>query len=206
MENKIKKKLRRRGTDLYKRYFFNSNNVIEAIIKQHDNKELINETNCEVIFDIPISLDIQRYELIMYYPNKLKEIKYINEEVINNLYSEYGETISIMKEAKIISNANVRGKIIMSASQRAKANGIEFNLIAENILLVRYCPLLKITLEYGNSKATNNSASIDRIDNTKGYIKGNIQVVSMLANSMKGSASPEQLITFSKRVLEIYKN
>jgi hypothetical protein len=48
-----------------------------------------------------------------------------------------------------------------------------------------------------------NSPSIDRIDNTKGYIKGNVIVMSTLANAMKNKASFEQLKSFSTNILKL---
>ena len=200
MNDKLKQKLKRRGNDIYKRYFFNPDNVIERIIKQYDSKEIIDETECEVIFDIPIDLDTQRYELIMYYPNKLKEIKYINENIIDMLYSEYGETMHIMRQSKSL--INVRGKLSNSAKDRARLYNIPCNITSEDIKLVKECPYLNILLEYGNNAVTNYSASLDRIKPELGYVKGNIQVISMLANSMKSSATQEQLITFANNIIK----
>jgi uncharacterized protein YlxP (DUF503 family) len=204
MENKYKAKLKRRGKEVYRKYFFNPNHIISEIIKQIDNKNEVNENLCQVVFNVSDSYTNKIYELIKYYPNKLKEIKFIDEKIVDELYEKYGVTIDIMNK-NYNGIKNVRGKICESANKRAKEKNILFNITNEDIILVATCPLLNIPLEYGNNLTTKYSASIDRIDNTKGYTKDNIQILSMLANSMKSSATFTELITFSKNILKLYQ-
>lgn len=49
------------------------------------------------------------------------------------------------------------------------------------------------------------SPSLDRIDPTRGYVRGNIQIISNLANRMKNNAKDEQLLRFSHYYIEYYR-
>lgn len=89
---------------------------------------------------------------------------------------------------------------------RAKKKGLDFNLELSDLYLPEYCPILGIKLQYANGKANNNSPSLDRIDNSKGYIKGNVIVMSRLANAMKSCATFDQLRLFSKNIIKLIDN
>jgi hypothetical protein len=93
---------------------------------------------------------------------------------------------------------------------RAKEKGIQFNIEKSDINIPIICPILGIPIikEYKKGKKqgpSSNSPSLDRIDNLKGYVKGNVRVISHKANTMKHSATKEELILFAIWVMETYK-
>lgn len=88
------------------------------------------------------------------------------------------------------------------AKRRAKQSNIEFNITVEDIVIPKLCPILNIPLISDSNKITDNSASLDRIDSSKGYIKGNVGVISFRANTIKSNATYEELI----KVAEYLKN
>lgn len=91
-------------------------------------------------------------------------------------------------------------KLLNNARTRAKAKGWEFDLEKEDILIPEICPLLEVKLDVWGPRDF--CPSIDRINNTKGYVKGNIQVISFKANRMKNTASLEELKTFARNILK----
>lgn len=79
------------------------------------------------------------------------------------------------------------------AKHRAKVKGMDFNLKVEDITIPDVCPLLGIPLFTSKKHAKDNSPSLDRIDNNKGYTRGNILVISFKANRIKSTSSLEDL-------------
>lgn len=63
------------------------------------------------------------------------------------------------------------------------------------------CPVFNKKLVKGNGKPHKFSPSVDRIDPAKGYIKGNLQVISLFANYMKQEATRHQLVRFSQWII-----
>ncbi len=79
---------------------------------------------------------------------------------------------------------------------RAIKKGLDFDLKSYKDLpkVPKFCPVLGIPLICGKGKSfkgggTDNSPSLDRIDNDKGYIKGNLQIISRKANQMKSNGN-----------------
>lgn len=75
---------------------------------------------------------------------------------------------------------------LRTAKKRAKKEEIPFNLLPEDIELPDVCPVLGIPLEINNKGMSNNSPTLDKIVPSLGYVKGNVRVISWLANRIKG--------------------
>lgn len=102
------------------------------------------------------------------------------------------------------------GNMYSHAKRRAKDKDLPFNLIKQDIADVwpkdDYCPALRIALRIrrGGGGPTDNSPNLDRIIPRLGYVKGNIAVVSRLANQIMSSARPSEVIKVGKWFDEKY--
>lgn len=79
------------------------------------------------------------------------------------------------------------------AKQRAKRKKLEFDLEISDIIIPDFCPVLGIKLGIHTGYRKENSASIDRVDNERGYTKDNIIVMSFKANRMKSNFTLDEL-------------
>lgn len=100
---------------------------------------------------------------------------------------------------------NPRAQLLRQARERAKRKGIAFSLTVEDIEWVEVCPVLGIPLRYGGWGGFGgkpDSASLDRIDNAKGYVPGNVAVISDRANRIKGNATADELEAIARWMRE----
>lgn len=76
---------------------------------------------------------------------------------------------------------------------RAKARGLLFDLDLTDFVCPTHCPILGIPLVRATGVHTENSPTLDRVDTEKGYVKGNVCIISFRANRMKGALTVVQL-------------
>lgn len=89
--------------------------------------------------------------------------------------------------------------MLRSAKQRAINKNLDFNIDISDIVFPEKCPLLNIPMSI-DSDNKDFSYSLDRIDSSKGYIKGNVWVISFKANRIKADATLEELELIAKNL------
>ena len=93
-------------------------------------------------------------------------------------------------------NRSRRYLLFVGAKFRAKRDKIAFDLVLKDIPEIpSVCPILKIPMKVheGQSGWHDDSPTLDRIFNSKGYVKNNIRIISSRANRLKADASTEEL-------------
>jgi len=95
-------------------------------------------------------------------------------------------------------------RMLTRAKSRAKQSDIPFNLELTDIVIPETCPLLGIPIEIQPKKGYHpNSPSLDKIIPKKGYIKGNVWVISNRANTLKNDATLTELKTLVENLENI---
>ena len=80
------------------------------------------------------------------------------------------------------------------AKQRAKRKGVEFSITRKYLdsITPTHCPIFGVEFKSGMANRDCN-VSLDRIDNTKGYVEGNVVVICYKANRMKSNGTIAEL-------------
>ena len=95
---------------------------------------------------------------------------------------------------------NPKQAILSRAKSGAKLRGVECALEIKDIPdIPKFCPVFKwIKLDYrvgkdGRGTINDSAPSLDRINNTLGYVPGNVRIISWRANELKKNGTPEEL-------------
>lgn len=107
------------------------------------------------------------------------------------------------------SEPDPRLRMYRSAKATAKKKLVPFSIKPSDIPMPKVCKYLGITIDYRRAwergtLVSFDAPSIDRVIPSLGYVVGNIQVISSLANRMKSDATIEQLIAFAEGVLRVH--
>jgi len=137
-----------------------------------------------------------------YYKEYNKNYAIKNREAIrNNQRKRYKEnpakTTKYKKEYYI---KNREYLLFLKAKNRARKHSRDFNIELSDIILTSSCPVLLTPYDL-TGKNRWLSPSLDRIDNSKGYVKNNVMVISYRANSLKKDGTIEEF----KKILSFLK-
>jgi hypothetical protein len=119
------------------------------------------------------------------------------EQVIANRKVYFAKNADVIREkGREYYRRRYRFRMLCSARQRARIYKLEIDIDMDDIVIPERCPLLGIPLYVaeGRKHCKYNSPSLDRIDPKKGYVKGNVWVISHKANTMKSNASIDEHI------------
>lgn len=91
---------------------------------------------------------------------------------------------------------NPTKRLFHGAKSGAVRRGLEFTIVEADIHWPTHCPVLGIELDYtgnGEKYKRSNAPSLDRWDGSKGYVPGNVFVISWRANWLKHDGTPDEL-------------
>lgn len=100
----------------------------------------------------------------------------------------------ISKVTKDRHEKDPRVRMLTAARFRAKQNDLPFDLTLNDIEIPTHCPILNIELRSVLGKGPKaSSPSLDKLIPELGYVKGNVNVISHRANTLKGDATVAEL-------------
>lgn len=104
-------------------------------------------------------------------------------------------------------HGEISGYRFRKTQDRASKKGIEFNITIEQMWDLflkqeRKCSLSGKVLTFGAKAKDYGTASLDRIDSSKGYVMGNLQWVHKTINKMKTNLDQEEFLQMCELITE----
>lgn len=112
------------------------------------------------------------------------------------------------KKAYVLKGPRWVKTLTQGAANRAKKNNVPFDRAAVQEVLRAapdICPVLGTAFTTGAGRC-DSSASLDRLKPALGYVRGNLAVISWLANRIKTNATADQILAVGKWLKSIGSN
>lgn len=132
------------------------------------------------------------------------------KRLTNNAYYSRN-SVRIQEKRESRKNTDVRGRLtacLGNARQRSKVEGYDCDIDLDYLcdlwrIQEGKCALTyeELTLEKEKKRWSSSLVSIDRIDNNRGYTKGNVWLVMTKVNFAKGTQSLEEFVEMCKKVI-----
>jgi molybdopterin synthase catalytic subunit len=158
--------------------------------------------NCGIEFEKPLS-EIKRNE-------KLGRRNFCTRSCVGHFSTE--RLLNIKSDYVISKHSNNRKDeftglrdFIKRVKHRYKNHDLDLQYLKDLWDKQNVCVYTGVKLELPKNKGINNqiyTASLDRIDSSIGYLKGNVQFISIAANHAKGNLSHEDMILFCNLIYE----
>jgi hypothetical protein len=197
--------------------------------RYRNNKEKINKQRRITYKDKQLKLwpkELINKIINLYEADKtLKEISLITDKKVTSIRAKliqykiynknlHGLTTKEWKKYRVkYSEKKPEIRAIHGAKKRAKDKNLPIDIDIKYLRDIwpenNKCPALNIKLKHGRNGSHDASPSLDRIIPSKGYVKGNVQWISNLANQIKSSATPEQVLQvglYLKKITEDLNN
>jgi hypothetical protein len=107
--------------------------------------------------------------------------------------TQYAKSPRALKLRVVWRQDNLARSLLIECRTRAKKRGVAFDLTADDLVIPKVCPVLGIELGVAAKTHAQNSPSVDRIDPSQGYIKGNIAIISWKANRLKSDCDDPEV-------------
>lgn len=165
-------------------------------------------TGCGLI--LAAQLFVNRYRCRDCHAAKAREYLAANREKVNSWRREYtrrnrdkyrqhnrnwqdrNEDIVRARSKARWAASSPAARLLAKAIERSRALGIEITLSEKDIVIPDRCPVLGIPIRPGSGSHHDGSPTLDRIDNERGYVPGNVAVISFRANALKRDGTADE--------------
>lgn len=160
-------------------------------------RKLLKEHKCKYCHQVEPDVDlikqngikIQCCEECYNSPNPSEKLKKMKERHEKSNKVRYKKSIIYKREYR---KKHWDRALLKGVKQRAKRYNLPVTITADDIIVPKYCPVLGIELKQANGRMNDASPTLDRINPSLGYIKGNVCVMSNRANRIKSDGTIEE--------------